>query len=46
MNEMVIKEGLFIKEVRQESHSAKISGQRPVFAKILNDIEVRNLQVF
>lgn len=40
MNEMAIRDGLFIKEIRKESHSAKMSGQRPVFAQILNDIRI------
>lgn len=40
MNEMAIKEGLFIKEIRRESHSAKMSGQRPVFNQLLNDIRI------
>ncbi len=38
MTDLAKRENLIIKEVRQESHSAKISGQRPVFMKILNDI--------
>lgn len=38
MNDLAIREGLFIKEIRQESHSAKMSGQRPVFNQILTDI--------
>lgn len=38
MTEMAIKEGLFIKEIRRESHSAKMSGQRPVFMKIIEDL--------
>lgn len=38
MNDLAVREGLFIKEVRQESHSAKMSGQRPVFNQILTDI--------
>jgi len=33
------REGLFIKEVRQESHSAKSSGLRPVFNQLLIDIK-------
>ena len=40
MNDMAVKDNLFIKEIRKESHSAKMSGQRPVFAKILNDIRI------
>ncbi|MEK7534652.1 MAG: recombinase family protein [Patescibacteria group bacterium] len=38
MTEIAVKEGLFIKEIRKESHSAKMSGQRPVFAQLLDDI--------
>jgi len=38
MNDLAIRDGLLIKEVRQESHSAKMSGQRPVFNQILADI--------
>lgn len=38
MSEMAVKEGLFIKEIRRESHSAKMSGQRPVFSQLLMDI--------
>lgn len=38
MSDLAQKEGLFIKEVRKESHSAKNSGQRPEFNKLLNDI--------
>lgn len=38
MNEMAVKEGYFIKEIRRESHSAKMSGQRPVFSQLLTDI--------
>ena len=33
------KEGLEIVDIRRESHSAKDSGQRPVFNEILNDIK-------
>lgn len=38
MNEMAIRDGFFIKEIRKESHSAKMSGQRPVFSRLLTDI--------
>lgn len=34
------REGLNIIEIRRESHSAKDSGQRPVFNKIIEDIKV------
>lgn len=35
------REGLNIIEIRRESHSAKDSGQRPVFNKIIEDIKAR-----
>ena len=41
INEMLSlaeKEGLEIIDIRRESHSAKESGQRPVFKEILEDI--------
>ena len=38
MQEMAEKEGLNIVEVRQESHSAKDSGERPVLQQIIQDI--------
>ena len=38
MTDLAQKEGLTIKDVRKESHSAKQSGQRPVFKQLLNDI--------
>ena len=38
MSALAVKAGLFIKEIRQESHSAKMSGQRPVFNQLLTDI--------
>jgi len=38
MKQLAEREGLFIKEIRQESHSAKESGQRPVFKTLLEDI--------
>lgn len=38
MTEIAVRENLKIKEVRQEKHSAKLSGQRPVFNQLLNDI--------
>ena len=34
------KDGLEIIDIRRESHSAKDSGQRPVFNEILNDIKI------
>jgi DNA invertase Pin-like site-specific DNA recombinase len=38
MNDMAIRDGVFIKEIRKESHSAKMSGQRPVFSQLISDI--------
>lgn len=38
MGTLATKEGLNVIEVLQESHSAKDSGQRPMFMKLLNDI--------
>ncbi len=39
MLEMATTEGLNIAEIRKESHSAKDSGQRPVFNQLLQDIQ-------
>lgn len=38
MMQMAEKEGLEIVEVRREAHSAKESGQRPVYREILEDV--------
>src|SRR3972149_9835924 len=38
MTDLAKKENLIISEVRQESHSAKESGKRPVFVQLLNDV--------
>ena len=38
MTDLAEKEGLVIKEIRKESHSAKMSGQRPVFKELLRDV--------
>lgn len=38
MMAVAVRENLIIKEVRRESHSAKLSGQRPIFAQLLQDI--------
>lgn len=38
MNEIAVRDGFFIKEIRKESHSAKMSGQRPVFSQLITDI--------
>src|SRR3989339_373501 len=40
MKTLAERENLFIKEIRQESHSAKSSGLRPVFNQLLIDIRV------
>jgi len=40
MKELAEREGLNIVEVRRESHSAKESGQRPVFQTIIQDIRI------
>jgi site-specific DNA recombinase len=39
MQRLAQREGLVVKEIREESHSAKLSGQRPVFNQLLIDIE-------
>lgn len=39
MLELAKKDNLQVKEIREESHSAKASGQRPVFNKVIEDIE-------
>lgn len=38
MSDLAQKENLFIKNIYKESHSAKESGQRPVFVQLLNDV--------
>lgn len=39
MLQMAVRDNIPIKEIRQESHSAKDSGQRPVFNKLISDIK-------
>ncbi|QQS44439.1 recombinase family protein [Candidatus Roizmanbacteria bacterium] len=39
------KEGATVKEIRQESHSAKQSGQRPVFKELIADIMLESLML-
>ncbi len=39
MMEQANKDGLNIVEIRQESHSAKLSGARPVFKQLISDID-------
>jgi DNA invertase Pin-like site-specific DNA recombinase len=38
MTDMADRLGIHVKEIRRESHSAKISGKRPVFAQMIEDI--------
>ncbi len=38
MTDLATRDGIIIKEVRKESHSAKASGKRPVFMGLLNDL--------
>nr|MCW1949656.1 recombinase family protein [Candidatus Shapirobacteria bacterium] len=38
MSDMANRLGIYVKEIRRESHSAKISGKRPVFAQMIEDI--------
>ncbi len=38
MMQMAQREGLNVVEIRKESHSAKASGQRPEFNRLLNDV--------
>jgi DNA invertase Pin-like site-specific DNA recombinase len=40
MKELAERQGLNVVEVRRESHSAKESGQRPVFQSVIQDIRV------
>lgn len=39
MTDLAVKEGITILEIRQESHSAKLSGERPVFKQLIVDID-------
>lgn len=39
MQVLAQREKLIVKEIREESHSAKLSGQRPIFNQLLTDIE-------
>lgn len=38
MKDLAKRDGLTISDIRLESHSAKMSGQRPVFMQLLNEI--------
>ncbi|MBI3274131.1 MAG: recombinase family protein, partial [Candidatus Colwellbacteria bacterium] len=40
MLQIAEREGLEVAEIRRESHSAKATGQRPVFNEIINDIRL------
>jgi DNA invertase Pin-like site-specific DNA recombinase len=40
MLQLAERENLDVKEIRQESHSAKTTGERPVFNQIINDIRM------
>jgi site-specific DNA recombinase len=40
MLQIAEREGLEVVEIRRESHSAKATGQRPVFNEIINDIRL------
>jgi site-specific DNA recombinase len=44
MTNMADREGLKVTEIKQESHSAKQSGQRPVFLQLLADIRSNKFQ--
>jgi DNA invertase Pin-like site-specific DNA recombinase len=39
MSALAAKENIFIKEIRSESYSAKISGTRPIFSSVIDDIK-------
>jgi len=39
MLQMAVRDNIPVKEIRQESHSAKDSGQRPIFNKLIQDIK-------
>ena len=38
MVEMAMRDGLTVSEIKQESHSAKDSGQRPIFNELIADV--------
>ncbi|MCL4378583.1 MAG: recombinase family protein, partial [Actinobacteria bacterium] len=42
MQVLAKRDGINIKEIRYESHSAKQSGQRPVFKQLIADIFLGN----
>lgn len=43
MQDLATKEGISVKEIHQESHSAKASGERQVFNQLLTDIQSGNI---
>lgn len=44
MQAVAEREGLWVKEVKKESHSAKSSGERPVFAQLIADIKAGKIE--
>ena len=38
MQDMALKEGLSVTEIKRESHSAKLSGGRPVFMELISEL--------
>jgi DNA invertase Pin-like site-specific DNA recombinase len=44
MTAMANREGLKVMEIKQESHSAKQSGQRPVFIELIADLRSDKFQ--
>jgi site-specific DNA recombinase len=44
MQDMAVREGLNVVEIKQESHSAKQSGQRPVFLELIADLRSDKFQ--
>ena len=39
MQELAVREGMNVTEIRRESHSAKASGERPEFNRLMTDID-------
>jgi site-specific DNA recombinase len=44
MTDMAEREGLQVIEIKQESHSAKQSGQRPIFLQLIADLRANKFQ--
>ena len=38
MRDLAVRDGVTVLDIRQESHSAKLSGQRPEFMRVIQDI--------